>query len=116
MIRGHDTETLELITDDMLPPRRLRDNVAIAHQTILIAIPPGSHAHQCTCGEFIYFALHPSTKRAHPVSLKHDLAVRPETHKAGQGISHIPDCPHRDFHLGKVKGPDRRFFERRFRR
>jgi hypothetical protein len=114
MIRGHDTETLELITDEMLPPRRLRDNVAIAHGTILIPIAPGSHEHQCTCGEFIYFGLHPSTKRPHPISIKHDLAIRPTPTTAGQGVSHIPDCPHRDFHLGKVK--DRRFFDRRFRK
>jgi hypothetical protein len=116
MIRGHDTETLELITDDMLPPRRLRDNVAIARQLVLIPIAPGSQEHQCTCGEYIYFGIYPSTKRPHPVSLKHDQAIRPTSHTAGQGVSHIPDCPHRDFHLGKVKGPDRRFFDRRFRK
>lgn len=113
MIRA-DGETLDLIPEEMLPPRRLRDNVAIARQTILIAIPPGSHEHQCTCGDFIYFALYPTTKRPHPVSLKHDLAIKPTHNTAGQGVSHIPECPHRDFHLGKVQ--DRRFFDRRFRK
>jgi hypothetical protein len=114
MIRGHDTETLELIADDMLPPKRLRENVAVARQTVLIPIPAGSHEHQCTCGDFIYFALYPSTKKPHPVSLKHDLAIRPTHATAGQGVSHIPECAHRDFHLKKVS--DRRFFERRFSR
>lgn len=116
MIRGRDTETLELIPDDMLPPRRLRDNVGIARRLVLISIPAGSREHQCTCGDFIYFALHPSTKKPHPVSLKHDQAIRPTPTTCGQGVSHVPECPHRDFHLGKVAGPDRRFFERRFRK
>lgn len=107
-----DTETLDLIPDDMLPPPRLQ--VAPARKLILISIPANSREHQCTCGEFIYFALHPSTKNPHPVSLKHDMAIRPTSTTCGQGVSHIPDCPHRDFHLGKIQ--DRRFFERRFRR
>jgi hypothetical protein len=109
-----DTETLDLMTEEMLPPRRLRENVGIARQTVLIPIPPGSHEHQCTCGDFIYFALYPTTKKPHPVSLKHDLAIRPTDRTAGQGVSHIPECPHRDFHLKKIS--DRRFFERRFRK
>ena len=109
-----DTETLELIPDEMLPLRRLPDHVRVGPVTVMIPIPPGSHEHQCTCGDFIFFAPYPTTKKPHPISLKHDLAIRPTARTAGQGVSHIPECPHRDFHLGKVR--DRRFFERRFSR
>lgn len=113
MIRA-DGETLDLITDEMLPPRRLRDNVGIARKTVLIPIAPGSQDHPCSCGEYIYFGIYPTTKKPHPVTLKHDLAIRPTAKTAGQGVSHIPDCPHRDFHLKKIS--DRRFFERRFKK
>ena len=102
MIRP-DNATLDLITDEMLPPRRLRDNVGIARATKLIPIAPGSRSVQCSCGDFIYWGVHPSTKNPHPVSMKHDLAIRPTSTTAGQGITHYADCVHKDLHRKKAR-------------
>lgn len=102
MIRRQDTETLELITDEMLPPRRLRDNVAIARGTVLIPIAPGTRQFQCSCGAMVYWGTHPSTKRPHVVSTQHVQAVHPTLKTAGQGITHYADCPHRDLHRKKA--------------
>lgn len=103
MIRGHDTETLDLITDDVLPPKRLRDNVAIARGTVLIPIPPGTRQFQCSCGAMVYWGTHPSTKRPHVVSMQHVQAVHPTSTTCGQGITHYADCPDRDQHRRKAQ-------------
>jgi hypothetical protein len=93
-----DPETLPLIPDDELPPPRLRTNVAIARGTVMIPIPPGTRQFQCSCGAFVYWGIHPSTKRPHVVSMRHVHAVHPTSTTFGEGITHFADCEHADRH------------------
>jgi hypothetical protein len=66
----------------------------------LITIPRGLEAQPCSgCGAPIYWAPHPSTGRAHPVSYNPDVALgcrRPTPYLDGAGISHFADCPDAD--------------------
>lgn len=98
-MRQDDSTQIDLITEEMIPPRRLRDNVRLARQTLFIKIPPGSKPQICSCGDSIYWSLHPTSGKPHPVSIKHVQAVAPTSTTCGEGISHIPDCPDRDLHL-----------------
>ena len=96
-----DEDQIDLITDDMIPlaSRRMRDGVKVARERLFIKIEAGSKPVLCSCGEYIYFALHPNTGNPHPVSLKNDQAVSPTETTWGEGVSHIPDCPDREIHL-----------------
>jgi hypothetical protein len=69
-------------------------------QSHLIPIPRGTGATQCRkCKATIYFAPHPSSGRAHPVSVAPAIAaacVEPTALLDGAGISHFADCPNAD--------------------
>ena len=59
-------------------------------------IKPGTPATPCKhCGRSIYLVAHPTTKRPHPVSLSHALAVAPTKATWGLGTTHYADstCP-----------------------
>lgn len=66
----------------------------------LITIPRGIESQPCRgCGQPIYWAPHPSTGRAHPVSVDPDIAQgcrRPTGSIDGKGISHFANCPDAD--------------------
>ena len=65
----------------------------------LIPIPASTPAARCkSCGQAIYFAPHPTTGRAHPVSVEHEDAEPPTPLTDGQGISHFADCPYAETH------------------
>jgi hypothetical protein len=65
----------------------------------MIVIPARTSKSKCrSCGQLIYWAPHPASGRAHPVSVDDDDAVEPTGLLEGKGISHFADCPNADQH------------------
>jgi hypothetical protein len=65
----------------------------------MIPIPARTSPSRCrSCGQTIYWATHPSSGRAHPVSIEHEDAEAPTGLVDGQGISHFADCPNANDH------------------
>lgn len=93
-----DPETLDLLTEEPLPPPRPRERV-----TVFIPIAAGARQVRCTCGDFIFWGVHPTTHNPHPVSMKHAQAIAPTSTTWGQGITHYADCPHKDMHRKKAR-------------
>jgi hypothetical protein len=91
-VRRND-EQLDLIPEEMIPLKRLRDN-AIARGASFIPIPPGSKPIQCRyCGKMIYLAPHPTTKKPHPVTIHFEQGIEPTRTTFGQGMTHKAECP-----------------------
>lgn len=72
----------------------------MSNATPLIVIPRGLEPVACRgCGAQIWWAPHPSTGRAHPVSVEYDIVPgckRPTPSLDGAGISHFSTCPQAD--------------------
>ena len=66
-------------------------------RVLAIPIPAGQGGQPCKlgCGKTIFFAMHPTTGKMHPVSCNGTIladARPPRRHHAGVGISHFTDC------------------------
>lgn len=68
----------------------------------LIPIPAGTPQSHCSsCGQGIWWAEHPATKRPHPISTNHAEAREPTPTTAGLGLSHFADCEFAEQHRRK---------------
>ena len=76
-----------------------------------LIIPSATRPVRCTCGRTIYWILHPTTGRKHPVTIETDGGLPPTWFpaSAGRGISHFADCPDAQKHrkAGREKRRDR---------
>lgn len=88
----HDDHQLDLIPNELIPLKRLGDN-AVKREAKFIPIPPGAKPVHCKyCGDLIYIAAHPTTRRPHPVTINVAQGIEPTRTTFGQGVSHKADC------------------------